>query len=792
MNCAHTHTHTHTHTHVCLDIFKRSDRTLRAMPQVLQVLPLDHSDLGTQRCRLGPVVMEDLGLRLGSPVLVTLQGGASCLCTAWPRPDMADAYLQLDTTCCSPALHLKALHGLRLGVEHLTALSGPRVKRLRVTALVRNSEYTRRTSTQAVAALAAELLTGLYVHVKHLVDISHAGTPVQFLQVDSVNLGSHKAGRVTSETRLEVASVRTVETHRRWAREGSAMELGGLDEVRASLKEMLMLPLRYPISTRRVGVAAGRSTLLVGPPGVGKTQLVRSVARDVQAALVTVSGPVVVGSRPGESEENLRAAFTRASEASRDGPCVLFIDEIDALCPKRSSSTGTPENRLVAQLLTLMDGIGSDEGLVIVGATNLPGALDPALRRPGRFDREIVVGVPTLQQRYRVLQCVCRSVPLAPTVDLKSVAEMTSGYVGADLSALSREAALQALLHSTQGGADSDQSRGGGGTVRMEHFMKALRLVPPSCLRSSVGVAEFTPVTWERIGGLEEVKLKLRQSVEWPMKFPEAFVRLGVCRARGVLLYGPPGCAKTTLVKAAASSSHCSFLTLSGAELYSPYVGDSEKALAQLFCQARACSPSIVFLDEIDSMVGCRDNGGGCRGSSVQAQVLSVLLNELDGVGFKPAERRGTGQSERDWRTREDQRMQLQEVCNQDVMIVAATNRPDMLDSALLRPGRFDHIIYVPPPDLQARLNILQLHTEKMPLKSDVCLQDLATRTDLFSGADLENLCKEAALLALHEEGMSVSAVQQKHFQKVLQNFQPSLSPQQILQHQQLFKHSYS
>ncbi|XP_060734464.1 spermatogenesis-associated protein 5-like protein 1 isoform X1 [Tachysurus vachellii] len=763
------------------------------MPQDLQVLPPEHSDIGTQRCRLGPTVMEDLKLRLGSPVLVTLPGGASCLCTAWPRPDLADAYLQLDTTCSSPELDPKALRGLRIGVERLRALSCPCVKRLCVTALVQSDEYKQRTSAQVVRALAAELLMGLYVHNKHLVNISHTGTPVQFLQVDSLNSGSLKAGRVTSETCLELVSVRTVETHRRWARERYAADLGGLEEIQASLKEMLTLPLRYPISTQHVGVAGGRSALLVGPPGVGKTQLVRSVVRDVQAALVMVSGPVVVGSRPGESEENLRAAFTQASEAARDEPCVLFIDEIDALCPKRSFSTGAPENRLVAQLLTLMDGICSNEGFVIIGATNRPDALDPALRRPGRFDREIVVGVPTLQQRYQVLQCVCRSVPLSTSVDLKSIAEMTSGYVGADLSALSREAALQALLHSTQGGADSVQSRGEDGKVRMEHFLKALRLVPPSCLRSSVGVAEFKPVTWEQIGGLEEVKLKLRQSVEWPMKFPEAFVRMGVCRVRGVLLYGPPGCAKTTLVKAAASSSHCSFLTLSGAELYSPYVGDSEKALAQLFRQARACSPSIVFLDEIDSLVGCRDNGGGCRGSSVQAQVLSVLLNELDGVGFKTTERRETGQSERDnKRTCRDQQMQLQEVCNQDVMIVAATNRPDMLDSALLRPGRFDHIIYVPPPDLQARLNILQLHTEKMPLNSDVCLEDLATQTNLFSGADLENLCKEAALLALHEEGMSVSAVQQKHFQKVLHTFQPSISPQQILQHQQLFKHTYS
>ncbi|KAM9481389.1 ATPase family gene 2 protein homolog B [Clarias gariepinus] len=763
------------------------------MARDLLLLPPEHSDMGTQRCRLGAALMEGLGLRLGSPVLVSLPGGASCLCTAWPRPDLADAYLQLDPSCSSADLRGDALHGLRVGTERLRPLICPRVKRLRVTALVQSGEFKRRTSAQALGSLALELLTGLYVHEKHLVNVSHAGTPLHFLRVDSVNSGSHKAGLVTSETRLEVVSLRTVEAHRRRASEGSAVALGGLEEVRASLKEMMTLLLRYPVSTRRVGGATGRGTLLVGAPGVGKTQLVRAVARDADAALVTVSGPVVVGSRPGESEENLRAAFARASEAAREEACVLFIDEIDALCPKRSSGTGTPENRLVAQLLTLMDGIGSDEGFIIIGATNRPDALDPALRRPGRFDREIVIGVPTLQQRYQVLQCVCHSVPLSPCVDLRSVAEMTSGYVGADLSALSREATLQAILHSTQGGAGgSGQSGGEERAVRMEHFVKALRLVPPSCLRSSVGVADFKPVSWERIGGLEAVKLKLRQSVEWPMKFPEAFVRMGVCRARGVLLFGPPGCAKTTLVKAAASSSHCSFLTLSGAELYSPYVGDSERALAQLFRQARACAPSILFLDEIDSLVGCRDDGGGCRGSSVQAQVLSVLLNELDGVGFRTAERRGTGQSEKDKeRTRRDHRMQLQEVCNQDVMIVAATNRPDMLDSALLRPGRFDHIVYVPPPDLQARLAILQLHTEKMPLDPDVCLEDLATRTHLFSGADLENLCKEAALLALHEEGMSVSSVQQKHFQKVLQRFQPSVTPQQLLQYQQLFKHNY-
>lgn len=356
----------------------------------LLLVPVEQCDVGTQRCRLGSAVMKDLGLRLGSPVLVTLPDGASCLCTAWPRPDLADGYLQLDASCFSPDFRLVTAHGLRLGAGRLRALSCPRVKRLRVTALVRSGEYKRRTSVQEVGALAAELLTGMYVHEKHLVNVSHVGSPIHFLQVDSVNSGSHKAGRVTTETHLDVTSVRTVETLRWRTREGPAVPLGGLEEVQASLKEMLTLPLRYPISTRRVGVAARCGALLVGPPGVGKTQLVRSVARDVQAALVTVSGPVVVGSRPGESEENLRAAFARASEAAREDPCVLFIDEIDALCPKRSSDTGAPENRLVAQLLTLMDGISSDEGFVIIGATNRPDALDPALRRPGRFDREVL------------------------------------------------------------------------------------------------------------------------------------------------------------------------------------------------------------------------------------------------------------------------------------------------------------------------------------------------------------------------------------------------------------------
>lgn len=321
--------------------------------------------------------------------------------------------------------------------------------------------------------------------------------------------------------------------------------------------------------------------------------------------------------------------------------------------------------------------------------------------------------------------------------------------------------------------------------VGMQHFQEALKAVGPSCLRGSLGRTELCPLSWDQIGGLDEVKLKLKQSIEWPMLYPEAFVRLGLCRPRGVLLYGPPGCAKTTLVKAAAGSTHCAFLSVGGADLYSPYVGDSEKALAQLFRQARACAPCILFLDEIDSLIGSRSNNQ--TPNSVQTRLLSVLLNEMDGIGLKTLERRGTEkilQAEGAEENSTQKQLECQEVCNKEVMVVAATNRPDCLDSALLRPGRLDQIIYVPPPDHQARLCILRVCTQSMPVCADVCLEELAAKTELYSGADLENLCKEAALLALQEENMEASTIKHTYFLRSLGHMRPSLTAQQIQSYQ--------
>ncbi|KAM6202769.1 ATPase family gene 2 protein homolog B isoform 2-T2 [Rhynchocyon petersi] len=743
---------------------------------LLQLLPLDPRDRGTQRCRLGPAALRALGAHLGSAVKISLPDGGCCLCTAWPRRDGADGFVQLDLQCATPgaAVGTSEPRG-SLGLNCLSVVPCPPLRCLTVWPELREQTGAPEVlSPEEVLEVAQELLRNRPVSRGHVVAAPPgAPGPVAALHVVSGTPGPDSAGLVTPRTSIVLSGAPPLAVEPR-----PAVPLGGLSEAADSLRELLYLPLRYPQALATLGLAVPRGVLLAGPPGVGKTQLVRAVAREVGAELLAVSGPALQGSRPGETEENVRRVFQRAQELAGRGPSLLFLDEVDVLCPRRGGPHRAPESRVVAQVLTLLDGISGDREVVVVGATNRPDALDPALRRPGRFDREVVIGTPTLKQRKAILKVITSKMPISSLVDLSLLAEMTVGYVGADLTALCREAALHAMLHSNKNQDDS--------VIDETDFLEAFKKIQPSSFRSAIGLMDIKPIDWEQIGGLDDVKLKLKQSVEWPLKFPREFVRMGLTPPKGVLLYGPPGCAKTTLVRALATSCHCSFVSVSGADLFSPFVGDSEKVLSEVFRQARANTPAIVFLDEIDSILGSR--AADKIGCDVQERVLSVLLNELDGVGFKTIERRGSRSNQQGKYEALENTKEFEEIFNRNVMIVAATNRPDVLDDALLRPGRLDKMIYIPPPDQKCRLSILEVCTKNMPMGPDVSLENLAAETHLFSGADLRNLCKEAALLTLQENGLEVTAVKQEHFLKSLNTVKPSLSHKDLTLYENLFQ----
>ncbi|CEP16301.1 hypothetical protein [Parasitella parasitica] len=496
------------------------------------------------------------------------------------------------------------------------------------------------------------------------------------------------------------------------------------------LYEVVCFPFLYKDWIKQLGIECPKGVLLYGPPGVGKTFLVSSIAKKCNAKMFTIQGSEVFGPFLGESEERLRAKFTDAKNyaINENVPVVLFIDEIDALTPKRDSAR-SHENRMVAQLLTLMDGIESRGRLVIVGATNRPNSIDPALRRPGRFDREIHMEPLSAIDRYSLIETQTAKMPLGSSVDMEALASMTNGYVAADINSMCREAAMSAVRRASKKG-DPPHSRL---QVSMLDFKNAFAAIGPSMTRGFQ--VQVDQMKWDDVGGLEDVKKRLKQAVEWPLRYKNSFQRLGLKPPRGILLYGPPGCSKTTLVKVIASSANVSFLSINGAQLYSPFVGDSEKVVRTTFQKARASAPAIIFLDETEAIVGKRNMGnGGSSGDSVQERVLSSLLNEMDGVESADS-----------------------------VLVVGATNRPDMLDAALMRPGRFDQALYVPPPDEKARLEILKIHTKHIPLDVDVDLPNIAKRTNYYTGADLQNVCREAAMVALRKLNTAANVLPALH-----------------------------
>ncbi|MCH8003820.1 MAG: CDC48 family AAA ATPase [Nanoarchaeota archaeon] len=608
---------------------------------------------------------------------------------------------------------------------------------------------------------------------------------IKFIVVDTVP----KQPIIITEQTEVVFNPEAVEVKEELVPEVSYEDIGGLEEEVKKVREMVELPLKHPEIFERLGIEAPKGVLLHGAPGTGKTLLAKAVANETNSHFILINGPEIMSKYYGQSEENLRKKF---EEAEKNAPSIIFIDEIDAIATKREEMRGEVERRVVAQLLAVMDGLKSRGKVVVIAATNVPNILDPALRRPGRFDREIEIGVPSKEGRLNILKIHTRNMPLGKKVNLKELASITHGFVGADLSSLAKEAAmilLRRIFPDLKLQEEEPISKDLLEKLRVtqKDFKEALKVVRPSALREVF--VEIPNIKWDDIGGLEDVKQELIEAVEWPLKFPDSFKRLGVKPPKGLLLYGAPGTGKTLLAKAVANESQANFILVSGPALYSMWVGESEKAVREIFKKARQTSPCIIFFDEIDSLVPKR---GLSADSHVSERVVNQLLTEIDG---------------------------LQEM--QDVVIIGATNRPDIVDTALLRPGRFDRMILTPVPDEKTRLEIFKVHTEEMPLKingvkvdksekskkknnvsskmagdealnekdlgkeskeekikingkREAFLLELAKKTEGYVGSDIESVCREAAIFALREN-IESKEIALKHFEKALAKVPPSV-----------------
>ena len=727
---------------------RRRDNNDSAITKTLKVAEASSRDVGRRIGRVDPKVASEMSLSTGDAIEISAGKNKKTTILHWPayQEDYGRGLIRIDGY---------TRNKLEVGINDTVDIRRVETKEAQQITLA---------PTEPLRILGAEeylasFLEGQLVTKGDVVPLNVMGQRIDLVVISTAPGGpviiSQKTEVIVSEESAQAVAA---------AREGDIPsityeDIGGLRDEVTKVREMIELPLRHPELFRRLGVEAPKGVILHGPPGTGKTLLAKAVANETNASFYTIGGPEIMSKYYGESEERLRNVF---QEAQKNAPSIIFIDELDSIAPKREEVSGEVERRIVAQLLSLMDGLKARGKVVVIGATNRINAIDPALRRPGRFDREIELGVPDRDGRLDILQIHTRGMPLEKDVNLERLADITHGFVGADLHALAKEAAIRALrrilpeidLSAESIPADILNKI----IVKMQDFIDVVNEMEPSAMREVF--VEVPDVKWEDIGGLETIKQELREAVEWPLKYQGMFAYADATPPKGILLYGPPGTGKTLMAKATANESEANFISIKGPELLSKWVGESEKGVREIFRKARQAAPCIIFFDEIDAIAPAR--GGDFGTSHVTERVISQILTELDGL----------------------------EVLT-NVVVIAATNRPDIIDTALLRPGRFDRLLYVPPPDYESRKQIIHIHTKKKPLADDTNIDNLAAKMDGYTGADIAAVASAAVMLALREHISKYGKPQEaqshakelkihmRHFEEAMKKIRP-LSTQEL------------
>ncbi len=717
----------------------------------LTVKPLKQKDAGRGLAAVDRAAMQELELENGDYVVIRGNDGSRAVARVWPGypEDQGQRVVRIDGRLRQEA---------GVGIDEQVEIEKAEVRPARSVTIATPQNLRIQGN---IGPLVRDRLSGQAVTRGQTIRVGFGIGPLagggREIPLKVAETDPDGTVVVTDSTEIAIserAAEQITEEHERGRPSVTYEDIGGLDEELEQVREMIELPMRHPELFQQLGIEPPKGVLLHGPPGTGKTLMAKAVANEIDAYFTDISGPEIMSKYYGESEEQLREIFDEAQEHS---PAIVFIDEIDSIAPKRGETSGDVERRVVAQLLSLMDGLEEREQVIVIGATNRVDAVDPALRRGGRFDREIEIGVPDREGRKEILQVHTRGMPLADSVDLDVYANNTHGFVGADIASLTKEAAMNALrrirpeldLEAEEIDADLLDSL----RVTDEDFRQSLKGIEPSALREVF--VEVPDVTWDQVGGLEETKERLRETIQWPLEYGPVFEAMDLDAAKGVLLYGPPGTGKTLLAKAVANEADSNFISIKGPELLSKWVGESEQGVRNVFSKARENAPTVVFFDEIDSIA--TERGRQTGDSGVSERVVSQLLTELDG---------------------------LEEL--EDVVVVATTNRPDLIDPALLRPGRLDRHVHVPVPDREARRAILEVHTRDKPLAGSVDLEDLADRTEGYVGADIEAVCREASLAATREfinsvdpdeieESVGNVLIGPEHFDQALEEVGPSI-----------------